>query len=83
AFAALILYYSDFAGANKYVKFDAHHDVLVGTVVTYAVALVLSVLILWLFGRFDGLPLVGCLAQTVVLGVAATMGAAAGRLLLQ
>ncbi|MDQ3753910.1 MAG: TIGR02587 family membrane protein, partial [Acidobacteriota bacterium] len=83
ALGALILYYSDFMGAHKFVHFDAHHDVLVGMAVTYAVALAVSALILWFFGRFDGQPLIGCLAQTVVLGVAAMMGAAAGRLLLQ
>ncbi|HEX6182739.1 MAG TPA: TIGR02587 family membrane protein [Pyrinomonadaceae bacterium] len=80
---ALILYYSEFAGSKKHVRFDRHHDVLVGTVVTYAVALAASAAILLFFGRFDGQALVTCVAQTVVLGVAATLGASAGRLLLQ
>jgi uncharacterized membrane protein len=57
--------------------------VLVGTVVTYSVALAASALILGFFGRFDEAGLSACVAQTVVLGVAATMGASAGRLLLQ
>ena len=83
AVAALILYYSEFAGSKKYVRFDSHHDVAVGTVITYAVALAASALILWFFGRFDGQAPVTWLAQTVVLGVAATLGASAGRLLLQ
>jgi uncharacterized membrane protein len=52
-------------------------------VVTSAVALSASALILWFFGRFDGQSVVVCLTQTVVLGVAATLGASAGRLLLQ
>jgi putative integral membrane protein (TIGR02587 family) len=51
---ALILYYSEFVGARKHVQFDRHHDVLVGMVVTYAVALVASALLLGFFGRFDG-----------------------------
>ena len=80
---ALILYYSEFTGAKRHVQFDRHHDVLVGTIVTYAVALAASALILGFFGRFDGAGLFTCLAQTVVLGVAATLGASAGRLLLQ
>ena len=80
---ALILYYSEFTGSKRHVRFDRHHDVLVGTVVTYAVALAASALILGFFGRFDGAGLFACVAQTVVLGVAATMGASAGRLLLQ
>ena len=80
---ALILYYSEFAGSQRHVRFDRHHDVLVGTVVTYAVALAASAAILLFFGRFDGQGLATCVAQTVVLGVAATLGASAGRLLLQ
>ena len=80
---ALILYYSEFTGSERHVQFDRHHDVLVGTIVTYAVALAASALILGFFGRFDGAGLFACLAQTVVLGVAATLGASAGRLLLQ
>jgi putative integral membrane protein (TIGR02587 family) len=83
ALSALILYYSEFAGSKKFVRFDARHDVLVGTVVTYAVALLASAVILAFFGRFDGQALAACVAQTVVLGVAATLGASAGRLLLQ
>ncbi|MDQ3803812.1 MAG: TIGR02587 family membrane protein [Acidobacteriota bacterium] len=83
ALAALILYYSEFAGSKKFVRFDARHDVLVGTAVTYAVALLASAVILAFFGRFGGQALATCLAQTVVLGVAATLGASAGRLLLQ
>ena len=80
---ALVLYHSEFAGSKKYVLFDRRHDVLVGAVVTYAVALAASAAILLFFGRFDGQALVTCVAQTVVLGVAGTLGASAGRLLLQ
>jgi putative integral membrane protein (TIGR02587 family) len=80
---ALILYYSEFSGSKRHVRFDTHHDMLVGTVITYAVALAASALILAFFGRFDGQGLATCVAQTLVLGVAATLGASAGRLLLQ
>jgi len=83
ALGALVLYFSEFSGSRRFVRFDARHDVLVGTVVTYAVALVASAAILAFFGRFDGHGPATCLAQTVVLGVAATLGASAGRLLLQ
>ncbi len=83
ALAALILYYSEFAGADEHVRFDRHHDVLIGTVVTYAVALTVSALILWFFGRFEGCSLAVSLGQVIVLGVAATLGSSAGRLLLQ
>jgi uncharacterized membrane protein len=52
-------------------------------VVTYAIALSSSALILWFFGRFDDVTMFTALAQTVALGLAATLGASAGRLLLQ
>jgi uncharacterized membrane protein len=57
--------------------------VIRGAVITYAVGLVASVIILWLFGRFDGMGPGPILGQTVALAVAATLGASAGRLLLQ
>ena len=83
ALGALVLYYSEFAGSERHVRFDRRHDVLVGAAVTYAVALVSAAAILHFFGRFDGQALATCVAQTVVLGVAGTLGASAGRLLLQ
>ncbi|HEX8476319.1 MAG TPA: TIGR02587 family membrane protein [Pyrinomonadaceae bacterium] len=80
---ALILHFSEFTGAENFVPKENFMTVVVGTVVTYALALAASMLILFFFGRFDGEALITCLAQTVVLGVAATLGASAGRLLLQ
>jgi putative integral membrane protein (TIGR02587 family) len=83
ALAALILYYSEFRGSRRFVHTDGLSAVLFGTVITYALALGASAAILWFFGRFDGLAPITCLAETVTLGVAATLGASAGRLLLQ
>lgn len=80
---SLILHYSEFKGANQFVHKDGLSAILLGTVITYAVALATSAAILWVFGRFDGVTLYIALAQTVALGVAATLGASAGRLLLQ
>ena len=81
--AFLILHYSNFKGAQEFVRSDHPTVVFLGTMVTYAIALISSALILWFFGRFDGVSLVTALAQVIVLGVAATIGASAGRLLLQ
>jgi len=81
--AFLILHYSDFKGASDFVRADHPTVILLGTFVTYAIALSSSALLLWFFGRFEGITLFTALAQTVVLGVAATLGASAGRLLLQ
>jgi putative integral membrane protein (TIGR02587 family) len=81
--AFLILHYSDFKGAGEFVRADHPTLILLGTVVTYAIALSSSALILWFFGRFDDVTMFTALAQTVALGLAATLGASAGRLLLQ
>ena len=79
----LILYYSDFTGAQSFSPSSGLPAVLMGTIITYAIALLSSVVILWFFDRFDGQTLVTCLSEVIVLGVAATLGASAGRLLLQ
>jgi putative integral membrane protein (TIGR02587 family) len=79
---ALILYYIEFTGSAHFVRSNGLVSVVVGTAVTYAVALLVAAAALWFFGRFDT-ALITCVAQTVVLGFAATLGASAGRLLLQ
>jgi putative integral membrane protein (TIGR02587 family) len=79
----LVLFYSDFRGARRWAKREGFLGVMRGTVITYAVALVASAGILWLFGRFDGVGARAIVGQTVALGVASTLGASAGRLLLQ
>ncbi len=79
---ALVLYYIEFTGAGRFARTDGIVSVVVGTVVTYAVALIVSAVVLWFFGRFEQAPIT-CVAQVVVLGLAASLGASAGRLLLQ
>jgi putative integral membrane protein (TIGR02587 family) len=81
--AFLVLHYSDFKGAEEFVRADHPTVILLGTLLTYAIALSSAALILFFFGRFEGVTLFTALAQTVTLGVAATLGASAGRLLLQ
>jgi len=83
ALGALILFYSDFTGAQRFAPTGGLSAVIIGTIITYTIALAASAGILWFFGRFDGMSLIICLAETVVLGLAATLGASAGRLLLQ
>jgi putative integral membrane protein (TIGR02587 family) len=83
--AGVLLFQSDFRGA-RHATPDAHRGAFTFAsqmVSIYGVALAASAFILWFFGRFDGMSLGVCAAQTVVLGVAAALGAAAGRLLLQ
>jgi putative integral membrane protein (TIGR02587 family) len=83
AFGGVILFFSEFRGARRHAPAEGPFAILAGTIVTYAVALAASALVLWFFGRFDNAAAVVCLTQTVVLGVAAALGASAGRLLLQ
>lgn len=80
---ALVLYYADFARASRYSPTETHWQAFAGTVITYAAALIASAAILWFFGRFDGQGLPVVIAETIVLGFPATLGASAGRLLLQ
>lgn len=81
--AFLVLHYSDFKGAEKFVSAEHPSLILLGTVLTYAIALCASALILYFFGRFDGVSVLTALAQTMTLAVGGTLGASAGRLLLQ
>lgn len=80
----IILFYSDFTGSKPLRPGDGrgHGKVLSLSVISYAVALAASAFILWFFGRFEGVSLATGVAQTVTLGVASSLGASAGRLLL-
>jgi len=81
--STLIVYYSDFKSTQRLVPSRGFFTVFSGAITTYAVALITSAVLLWFFGSFDGFALATCLAETVILGVAAVLGASAGRLLLQ
>lgn len=78
-----ILYYIDFAGSNRFVGGDGYLRVLSGGVIMYAIALGSAAVMLWFYGHFDGVATSTKIAQLVVLGVVSTLGASAGRLLLQ
>lgn len=83
ALGAFVLYFGDFRGSARWSRADSPGAVARGTVITYATALAASAVLLWIFGRLDELPLATVIAQVVVLGAASTLGASAGRLLLQ
>jgi putative integral membrane protein (TIGR02587 family) len=78
-----VLYYINFKGAKTIVVHSNTWNAVVGTLLMYAVALLSSAFMLWFFGRFEGLSLYGMVAETVVLGFPAALGASAGRLLIQ
>lgn len=79
----LILNFSGFRGSARFVSRGSGLEVFRGAVTTYAVALVASAGICWFFGRFDGASFEIIVAQTIILAFPATLGASAGRLLLQ
>ena len=81
--AVLILFFSNFREARRVAPAESRWHAMAGGIVTYAVALVASAAILWFFGRFDTVRTEMMVAQTVVLSLPATLGASAGRLLLQ
>ena len=78
----VILYYANFVGAEHAVASN-FTEICRDVVIMYAIALVASALMLWFFGRFADVGLDMWIAQTIVLAAAATLGASAGRLLLQ
>jgi len=83
ALGGLVLHFAELRGANLYVPRDTWLLSTRGVVTTYAIALVAGAGCLFFFGQFDGQPWRMMLAQTVVIGVPAVLGASAGRLLLQ
>lgn len=81
--AMTLMYLSDFRGSARFAEETGAFAVLHGSAITYAVALAGSAGMLWFFGRFEATTLEICTAQSVVLGLPATLGASAGRLLLR
>lgn len=80
--AVVVLFYSDFVGARPADDVGWAH-VLRWTAITYAAALLSSAALLGFFGRFEGVGGDMVIGQSIVLGLIATLGASAGRLLLQ
>jgi putative integral membrane protein (TIGR02587 family) len=81
--AATLLYFSHFTGSARFADTRGLFGILHGTAITYATALVASAGILWFFGRFAQHGITLNVAQCIVLGLAGTLGASAGRLLLR
>ncbi len=81
--AWMILHFANFLGAERHVTRSDWIHALRAVLVTYAVALLASTYSLWCFGTFDGEPAHLKVAMILSLGVPATLGASAGRLLIQ
>jgi len=77
-----IVFYADFRGGRTLEQRNGplSHP-LSETVAAYAISLLVSLLLLWSFGRTDGVSASAIAGQVIMLGVLASFGAAAGRLL--
>lgn len=83
AIAAVTLFFSEFHGSHHLRADRSVRLVMLGCVIAYSVALLSSAGLLWFFGRFDDASALVIVGETVMLAFPATIGAAAGRLLLQ
>ncbi len=79
----IVVYFSDFKGTGKGRKGSFWFWLVLDTSVSYLVALAASGFILWFFGRFDNASFWVSFSQVIVLGVLASLGASAGRLLIK
>lgn len=84
ALGAIILYYSEFQGAHRFVQSFGRslEEMALGVAVVYGVALVASAFLLWFFGQLQGLGAYAILSEVVVLAFPASLGASAGHLLI-
>lgn len=79
--SGVILFYSDFKGTGS-IK-GGFGKVISHLVINYFIALIVSLMMLWFFGRIGGYGLSIVIAQTIVLAIPASLGASAGRLLIE
>jgi len=83
AIGLAIVFYAEFRGGRGGTPSgDGPLETPLGeTVAAYALGLLVSLVLLWAFGSTDGADPGAIVAQTVMLGIVAAFGAAAGRLL--
>ncbi|MHC2990117.1 hypothetical protein OB13_00355 [Pontibacter sp. HJ8] len=81
--SVVVVYFSDFKGTGQQHAGGLAFAITVDTCLSYLTALATSAFLLWFFGRFEGVNFEIALAQVIVLGVLASLGASAGRLLIK
>lgn len=81
--SVIVVYFSDFKGTATQHGKDFLFWLILDTCVSYLVALVVSALILWFFGRLSGVSFWTGFSEVIVLGVLSSLGASAGRLLIR
>lgn len=82
AMTFVIVFLADFRGGRSLAVGESPLDYpATETLAAYAVSLLVSLLLLWAFGRTDGASWSAIVGQMIMLAVVASFGAAAGRLL--
>jgi putative integral membrane protein (TIGR02587 family) len=81
--SVVVVYFSDFRGTGQHHAGGLAFAITVDTCLSYLTALATSAFLLWFFGRFEGVNFEIAFAQVIVLGVLASLGASAGRLLIK
>jgi putative integral membrane protein (TIGR02587 family) len=79
----VLVFFSNFHGTKQRDPAHPNFEMALDVFASYSVALVASAFILWFFGRFEGMGFNMAFAQIIVLGVLASLGASAGRLLIK
>jgi putative integral membrane protein (TIGR02587 family) len=75
-----LVFFADFGGRRRSGE-GILGNPLSETVAAYVASLLVALLLLWSFGRFEGVGVAPMLAMTVMLAVVGSVGAAVGRLL--
>jgi putative integral membrane protein (TIGR02587 family) len=83
AMSVVVVYFSDFKGTGHHRQGNLAFAITLDTCLSYLTALAASAFLLWFFGRFEGVSFEVAFAQCIVLGVLASLGASAGRLLIK
>lgn len=81
--SVVVVYFSDFKGSEVRLSGSFVFDVTLNTCLSYLIALAASAFALWFFGRFDNIGFWKSFAQCITLGVIASLGASAGRMLIK
>lgn len=79
----VVCYFSDFKGTDRPDNRPTLYEVVFETCLSYCTALIASVFVLWYFFGFSDTGFWNIMAQCIVLGVIASLGASAGRLLIK
>ena len=83
ALSVVVVYFSNFKGTESHKPDNLLYEITFDTTLCYLIALGVSAFLLWFFDRLDNMSFWYALAQCIVLGVLASLGSSAGRLLIK